>query len=120
MPDAQISFVQVPANAKQVMRIRFRAHGEPHPNGISSVWMDPRTGAVLAVQRWNEMDPAAGAAAIAYPLHTGELGGVALEIVAALTGLALAGLGISGIWLWWRRRKGRKHANNPRHSRVHR
>ena len=111
MPDAQISFVQVQANAKQAMRIRFRAHDEPHPNGISSVWMDPRTGAVLAVQRWNEIDPGAGAAAIAYPLHTGELGGVALEIVAALNGVVLAGLGISGIWLWWRRRKARKHVH---------
>ena len=111
MPDAQISFVQVQANAKQAMRIRFRAHDEPHPNGISSVWMDPRTGAVLAVQRWNEIDPGAGAAAIAYPLHTGELGGVALEIVAALNGVVLAGLGITGIWLWWRRRKARKHVH---------
>ncbi|QIL79949.1 PepSY domain-containing protein [Diaphorobacter sp. HDW4A] len=119
MPDAQISFVQVPANAKQVMRIRFRANDEPHPNGISSVWLDPRTGAVLAAQRWNEMDPGTGAAAIAYPLHTGELGGVTLEIVAALNGLALAGLGISGVWLWWRRRKARKHVNRG-YEHVHR
>ncbi|MNU04748.1 hypothetical protein D3C72_2492900 [compost metagenome] len=39
-----------------------------------------------------------------YPLHTGELGGVALETAVAIGGLTLGGLGISGVWLWWRRR----------------
>lgn len=112
MPDGQASFVQIAANTQQAMRIRFRAPGEPHPNGISSVWLDPRTGAVLAVQRWNELDPGAAAVAIAYPLHTGELGGVALEIINALTGLVLGGLGLSGVWLWWQRRKARTLARN--------
>ena len=31
--------------------------------------------------------------------------GVVHEIVTALLGLALGGLGFSGIWLWWRRRR---------------
>ena len=74
MPDAQASFVQLPPNAKQAVRIRFRAPGEPHPNGISSVWLAPRNGAVLDVRRWNELDTGAAAVAVAYPLHTGELG----------------------------------------------
>ena len=115
MPDGQASFVQIAAKnaeAKQAMRIRFRALGEPHPNGVSSVWLDPRTGAVLAVQRWYELDPGAAAVAIAYPLHTGELGGVLLEIINGLTGMVLAGLGLSGVWLWWQRRKARKLAKS--------
>lgn len=110
MPDAQASFVQLPPNAKQPVRIRFRAPGEPHPNGISSVWLDPRNGAVLDVRRWNELDPGAAAVAVAYPLHTGELGGVPMEVLAGLNGLVLGGLGISGIWLWRHRRKARKLA----------
>ncbi|WP_120969652.1 PepSY-associated TM helix domain-containing protein [Comamonas sp. lk] len=112
MPDGQASFVQIAANTKQAMRIRFRIPGEPHPNGISSVWLDPRTGTVLAVQRWHELDTGAAAVAIAYPLHTGELGGVLLEIITALTGLVLAGLGLSGVWLWWQRRKARTLARS--------
>jgi len=110
MPDGQACFVQVPTSAKQALHIRFRVAGEPHPNGISSVWLDPRTGAVLAAQRWYEMDPGTGVAAIAFPLHTGALGGVALQIVAALNGLALAGIGASGLWLWWHRHRVRVHA----------
>lgn len=112
MPDGQASFVQISANTQQPMRIRFRAPDEPHPNGISSVWLDPRTGAVLAVKRWHELDPGAAAAAIFYPLHTGELGGVLLEIITALTGLVLGGLGLSGVWLWLQRRKARKLARS--------
>jgi uncharacterized iron-regulated membrane protein len=33
-----------------------------------------------------------------------------MEILAGLNGLVLGGLGISGIWLWWHRRKARKLA----------
>jgi uncharacterized iron-regulated membrane protein len=114
MPDAQASFLQLPPNDRQAVRIRFRAPGEAHPNGISSVWLDPRNGSVLDVKRWHELDPGAAAVAVAYPLHTGELGGVLTEILAGLNGLALGGLGISGIWLWWHRHKARKLASRRR------
>jgi uncharacterized iron-regulated membrane protein len=46
--------------------------------------------------------------AVVFPLHTGVLGGVLHEIVTALLGLALGGLGVSGVWLWWRRRADRR------------
>lgn len=110
MPNAKAVFVQLPANTQQAVRVRLRAPGEPHPNGVSSVWLDPRTGAVLAAQYWNELDPAAAAVTIAYPLHTGELGGLVLEVVAGLNGLVLGGLGVSGLWLWWHRRQARHRA----------
>jgi uncharacterized iron-regulated membrane protein len=51
------------------------------------------------------VDPGAAAVAVIYPLHTGELGGWLLETAVALGGLVLAGLGISGLWLWWKRRQ---------------
>jgi uncharacterized iron-regulated membrane protein len=44
---------------------------------------------------------------VIYPLHTGVLGGVLLEAVVALGGLALAAMGITGVWLWWMRRRPR-------------
>lgn len=43
-----------------------------------------------------------------YPLHTGKLGGIVLEIVIALSRSVLAMLGVTGIWLWWRRRQVRR------------
>ncbi len=103
-PGAQIGYVQVPAQATRPIRIRLMVPDDPHPNGLSSVWLHPHSGEVLAVHRWNQLDPGARAVAVIYPLHTGVLGGPLLEVVVAMSGLALGLLGITGVWLWWRRR----------------
>lgn len=101
---APIGYIVVPPHAAAPTRFRMMLGDDPHPNGMSSVWIDPRSAEVLAVQRWNTLDPGTRATAVVYPLHTGELGGVALETAVAIGGLTLGGLGISGVWLWWRRR----------------
>lgn len=101
----QVAFVQVPALPGQPVRVRLKLPDDPHPIGLSSVWLHPVTAQVLATQRWNQLDPGARAYSVMYPLHIGELGGPLHTFAAALLGFALAGFGVSGIWLWWRRRK---------------
>jgi uncharacterized iron-regulated membrane protein len=103
-PGQPIGYVQVPAKTDRPLRVRFRLADDPHPNGIASVWLHPQTGEVLAVRRWQELDAGNGAVVLIYPLHTGVLGGPVHEAVTALLGLVLGGLGLSGVWLWWRRR----------------
>jgi len=103
-PGQPIGYVQVPAKPSRPMRVRFRLSDDPHPNGIGSAWLHPLTGEVLAVRRWQDLDAGNGAVAVIYPLHTGVLGGLINQVITALLGLALGGLGLSGIWLWWRRR----------------
>ena len=107
-PDAQVGYIQVPAAADRPVRVRLRLHDDPHPNGLTSVWLDPRDASVLAEYRWNQLDLGARAVAFVYPLHTGELGGVLLQGLVAANGTALATLGGTGLWLWWRRRRARK------------
>lgn len=107
-PGGQVGYVQVPGQANRPVRVRLILPDDPHPNGLTSVWLHPLTGQVLAAHRWTELDPGARAVAVVYPLHTGELGGPLLETLAALGGLALSMLGITGIWLWWRRRGARR------------
>jgi uncharacterized iron-regulated membrane protein len=109
-PGQPIGFVLVPAKADQPVRVRFRLPDDPHPNGISSVWLNPMSGEVLAVRKWQELDAGNGAVAVVFPLHTGQLGGLVHEAITALLGLALGGLGLSGIWLWWRRRSAARAA----------
>jgi uncharacterized iron-regulated membrane protein len=107
-PGQPIGYVLVPGKADRPVRVRFRLDDDPHPNGISSVWLNPVTGEVLAARKWQELDTGNGMVAVVFPLHTGALGGVLHEIVTALLGLALGGLGVSGVWLWWRRRADRR------------
>jgi uncharacterized iron-regulated membrane protein len=105
LPGAPVSIAMLPARPDRPVRVRLKTADDPHPNGLSSVWLDPRTGQVLAVNRWQALDPGARAVAVVYPLHTGELGGPLLEALVSLNGLALGLLGVSGIWLWWKRRR---------------
>ncbi len=101
---APVSFVQLPPGSSKPIRVRLLLADDPHPNGLSSVWLHPQSGEVLATHRWNELDPGARAYSVIYPLHTGELGGLGHTVLNALLGLALTGLCGSGIWLWWKRR----------------
>lgn len=110
-PNQPAGYIQVPGQAGRPVQVRLRLSDDPHPNGLTSVWLHPTTGEVLATQRWDELDPGARAVAVVYPLHTGALGGPPLEALIFLSGLALGVLGISGIWLWWRRRAARRAAS---------
>ena len=103
-PQAMVGYVQVPGRAAQPVRVRLKMPDDPHPNGLSSVWLDPVTGTVLKAVRWNELDPGNRFISTMYPLHTGALGGPAHTVAVALSGLTLAALGATGLFLWWKRR----------------
>lgn len=105
IPDGRVGYVQVPPQGKQPLRVRFRVPDDPHPNGLSSVWLHPQSHAVLAVHRWNTLDPGTRAYSWIYPLHIGELGGKATWWLTLLAGLSLCLMGVSGLWLWSRRRQ---------------
>ena len=104
-PEGLVSRIQVPADPRSLIRVRFKMPDDPHPNGLTSVWIDPHSAQVLKRVRWDALDPGTKATAVIYPLHTGVLGGWPLEFIVACSGLSLAGLGLSGLWLWWRRRQ---------------
>jgi uncharacterized iron-regulated membrane protein len=107
-PDGMVGYVQVPAEGTHPLRVRLKLPDDPHPNGLTSVWLDPTTGAVLAAHRWSALDAGHKAIAVMYPLHTGELGGLLYTAVVGILGLCLGLLAITGIWLWWKRRPGRR------------
>lgn len=104
-PDGQVGFVQLAAADTRAVRLRFKLPGDPHPNGLSSIWAHPVDGHVLAQQRWDQLDLAGRSTAWIYPLHAGELFGVANRVITGLLGLALFAMGVTGVWLWWRRRR---------------
>lgn len=104
-PGARIGYIQLGPQPTQPIRFRLKLPDDPHPNGLTSVWFHPATGQLLAVHRWDQLEAGAQANSYLYPLHTGALGGALHEAANAVFGLALFGLGGSGAWLWWRRRR---------------
>ena len=104
-PHGAPAYIQTTVNMQTPIVVRIKLPDDPHPNGRSSVSLHPNTGEVLAQQRWNQTDNATLINAVMYPLHIGQLGGVWHVILVGLSGAALFGIGISGIWLWWRRRR---------------
>lgn len=113
-PEGTIGYFLYKPRADQPLAVRMRVPDDPHPNGRSTVWLDPRSGAVLAKHRWNELDPGTRVNSVIYPLHTGELGGVMWQTGVAILGLALGALGGSGIWLWWHRRMARRRGQTKK------
>jgi uncharacterized iron-regulated membrane protein len=104
-PGAQLGFVQLGAADTRPVRLRFKLAGDPHPNGLSSIWAHPVDGRVLSQQRWDDLDLAVRSTAWIYPLHAGELFGPANRAITGVLGLVLFGMGVTGAWLWWRRRR---------------
>lgn len=105
LPGARPTYVIMPAapDAPIVVRQRFAAN--PHPNGRSSVVMDPYTGAVLQVHDWRHAGPGVRASDYKFPLHIGQAfglwGRIATVAVGFLPLVLLASAGMS----WWRRRR---------------
>lgn len=107
-----VSTVLVPPRVEgAVLRLRVRLPDDPHPIGMSTLWLDATTGQVLASRRWSELDAGTRAFSYVYPLHTGTLGGAATQVLTFVAGAALAGYSLTGVWLWWRRRGGSSRAH---------
>jgi uncharacterized iron-regulated membrane protein len=110
---AQLQAMQLPgtvgyivvAGRGQPVRWRLRLQGDPHPNGLSSAWFHPGTGALLALHPWHVQATGTRHTTWIYPLHTGQLGGTAHRVLVAATGLAGFALGGTGLWMWARRRR---------------
>jgi uncharacterized iron-regulated membrane protein len=105
LPGGVVGYVGLPAKPTAPVRIRKKLDDDPHPNGLSSVWLHPLTGELMRVDRWSDLDIGARSYTWIYPLHAGKLAGVIGVLATALGGLLLFGFGVSGTWLWWLRRR---------------
>jgi uncharacterized iron-regulated membrane protein len=105
LPGGVVGYLGLPAKPTAPVRIRKKLDDDPHPNGLSSVWLHPHTGEVIRVDRWSDLDVGTRSYAWIYPLHSGKLAGVVGVLATAAGGLLLFGFGVSGTWLWWLRRR---------------
>lgn len=115
-PDDVALVLGLPTAKLNTWRVAMRPknyHGTV--GGLTQLWIDPWT--LQVVQEKSSAQWTAGDSIMAhqFPLHNGSLFGEVGRALVFLSGLAFPFLGISGAYLWWRKR--RLSHRKPRSSR---
>ncbi len=71
---------------------------------MSQAHYNPYTGELMGEARWQDLKPGGKALMLFFPLHTGTIFGLGTQIVALLGALAMLGLCLAGIAMWWLRK----------------
>ncbi|BEP33511.1 PepSY-associated TM helix domain-containing protein [Variovorax sp. V59] len=82
-------------------------HDSSDGMGLSNLYLDGRDGRVISSNRPWHGTAADVFAQLQLPLHGGRILGLPGRILMSLMGLAVAGLSITGIVIWWRKRRAR-------------
>ena len=104
-PNGVPSYLYLPVAPGENFRLRQRLPGETHPNGKSFVHIEPTTGRVVGVEDGAAAPRGSRLFSMLYPLHIGIVGGGATRLLSVATGLSLPVLAVSGVLMWWRRRR---------------
>lgn len=109
--------------ARRLVGIRFTGNGEAQYAGFGPVsyYYDDQSGRLVFVD--NPMRDSAGQKMLRalFPLHSGQVGGLATRLLVALLGLSVLEMAVSGLVVWWKKRAprvaARKMARAGRRSR---
>jgi uncharacterized iron-regulated membrane protein len=107
-PDARFVRLGLPTAEAPVYAVRLLQPGEVRAwSGTTSVTVDGRTGAVLDVYDPLTAPLSNRVADAAFSVHNGEIAGVVGRVLVMLAGLSLPTFYVTGVWLWFvkRRRK---------------
>ncbi len=105
LPDAQLTWIDVPGPGDGAFRIRVRAPGDPTQRFPHSfVFIDQYSGKVLAVHDMRRGSSSTLVNAWIRPLHDASVGGLATRILGVLVGFVPTVLFVTG-FLRWRLRK---------------
>jgi uncharacterized iron-regulated membrane protein len=100
LPGARTTRIDLPTSPGAPLRVRKRFPEESHPLGMSLVYVDRHSGAVLRAESAPRAPLASRLLALRYPLHIGVWGGTATRCLLALVGFFPAGLFLTGFFLW--------------------
>ena len=101
--EAKTTFISLPLTPEAIFKVRKKFPKEPHPNGISTIYLDQYSGEILQADTVNSASIANRILNSLYPLHIGSYGGIYLRLAHALAGLAAIILFMTGVLMWWQR-----------------
>ncbi|MBW3595794.1 MAG: PepSY domain-containing protein [Planctomycetes bacterium] len=108
-PDATFCHFHPPQGEDGVYEVAFRQPGEVQRSfGRTQLWIDARTGDIVAVRRPQDFTAADTFIAWQFPLHNGEAFGLIGRWIVFFTGFVPAILYTTGFLLWRRRRRSRR------------
>lgn len=105
LPGGRVGYLILSERATEPVRVRLRMADEPHPNGLSSVWLHPQTAQVLQATSWRQLDLGSRITNWAYPLHSGWLLPRWLPPLWAAVAVGALPLLFTGLRPWWQRRR---------------
>lgn len=103
LPGAVTTRITPAAKPTAAVVIRKKLPQELHPNGMSAVYLDQYSGAVLRIDNALQAQPAARVLNLRYPLHIGQYGGWPVRVLYVLVGLTPLLLFSTGCLMWWNR-----------------
>lgn len=109
LPGARLAWIDVPGSGDGVFRIRAQVRGDPtHRFPYSFVFVDPYSGAVLAVHDARQGTASTTVSNWIRPLHDASIGALPTRILGVVAGLAPAALFVTGGLRWLSRGRRRK------------
>jgi len=82
--------------------------------GTPILYLDDRSGAIIRADVPGEGSAGDIFTQAQFPLHSGQIGGLAGRIIVSLLGWVVAGLSITGVILWWRKRRAAQASRQKR------
>jgi uncharacterized iron-regulated membrane protein len=100
-PDAEFRILALPRKAGQPITLRVKQPEEWLPNGRTMLWFDPADGRLIGTRDALSLPQGSRLFNMAYPVHSGKVGGILWKLLIVATGLALTLLGTLAVWSFW-------------------
>lgn len=103
LPQGQLHRIYFPKQPDQPMTLRYKMPEQLHP--FSYVWLDGGTGKVLGTHDARTASAATQVWNFKYKFHIGDFAGWPIRLVWLILSLLPGFFVVSGVWLWWQKRK---------------
>ncbi|WP_439670964.1 PepSY-associated TM region [Cupriavidus necator] len=106
-PQAQVTRISFPRKPGDAFEIRLRQPGEVRKDtGATRLWLDAWSGKPLGMRDPQQAPAGDTLLNWLFPLHTGEAFGLPGRVFITLFGLAPLAFAVTGVLIWWKRRRG--------------
>ncbi|MFV8781529.1 PepSY-associated TM helix domain-containing protein [Microbulbifer sp. SA54] len=114
-PGGELKRIYLPRNSADSYGLSYRAAGEVWSNyGASFVRLDQYSGEVLMTENVTEIPLGNRILRWQFPLHNGDALGLFGRWLILLAGVTPSILFSTGLYLWWKKRRLKQRATNPR------